>query len=54
MLDLLESSDWQLAEAMVEACDLSASRASLLHFSIGSRTLYDELIYSSEDIAHAA
>ena len=32
MLEHLEFSDWQLVEAMVEACHLSSSRAFLHHF----------------------
>ena len=43
MLDLLEFSDWQLAQAPVEACHLSSSHALLRHVWIGSRTWYDVL-----------
>ena len=44
MLDRLEFSDWQLAQAMEEACHLSPSRAFSSSFSIGSCSWYDVLL----------
>ena len=45
MLDLLGISEWQIAEAMVEACHLSSSRTSM-----GSRTWYDILSASVKSV----